>query len=476
MEQTPVDSFPVYTRNCKFPKKEGITMNTNIKTQIPDSALPLRPLNKDFFEKVVNNNKEIEPGDSYLKNINEIDNTSFDIPDNNTEPAEDQNPQFYTPAPRQWTVLTYFNGNCDLEDQMERKLSDLESVGSDDNIAFAAQIARKSRDGEAERVFLKQPGEREIVEELGPTNMAHAQNLKDFISWGMKEYPAENYMVILNGHGLGFTGILPDDVFKDMMELDEMEEALNVAKLETGNEISVLGLDSCLGANAETAYSAKDAAEYMVGSQELSFAANWKYKKMARGMQDKANDTSLTVEDAVRETINAQDNEWRVTSSVIDLKKMPGFAEKLDGFAGALLDTNTSKSVIKDILSGAQHYCTPEIKESGGNSQVDMRPMNQMRDVVSIANRIIRDERVQDSELTKSAGELSSYVKNELIFFESNVHGYGVNDSNGISLYTPTSEADFYSKAYGSLSIAKDTRWDEVIKKYGMDEFMSGIY
>ncbi len=98
-------------------------------------------------------------------------------------------------------------------------------------------------------------------------SMADSETLADFIRWSVANYPAEKYALVLWDHGGGSkTGLFIDELFPgDVMSLQE----LNAALRDGGVVFENILFDACMMANLETAYSVKDYAKWMVGSEEV---------------------------------------------------------------------------------------------------------------------------------------------------------------------------------------------------------------
>jgi hypothetical protein len=381
----------------------------------------------------------------------------------------------FKPQPREWTVLCYFNGNSDLESEMENSLKGLESAGSDEKIAFVAQMARESKGGEAERIFIKKPkwmgfkNDSEITKLPGKTNMADPNTLKDFLSWGMKSYPASHYAVILNGHGYGFAGSLPDSVSNDVLLSTELKSAVDTLTKETGQKIDVMGIDSCLMANAETAHAIKDSVNFLIGSEEVLVSGNWGYEEFAAKMKAEANGDGLSVADVLKAVVNSQNNGSFLTASIIDCRQMPGFSNKLKDFSDKLLNTDTPPKYIKQSFRQAQHYCQPEILNQASNGNVNTKPMDQMRDVVSVAMSIITNDNIGDTGLKQSALDMAKFVKENLVVFEAHRKDMNLSGSAGVSIYAPDSGAEKYGDFYDKkIPLGVETGWGKVIKKFGV--------
>jgi Clostripain family len=181
-----------------------------------------------------------------------------------------------------WTVLIYANGNNDLEPEISKSILDIESIGSGVNANVIAQLARApykliktmrpnttptNIDGdwsgvrrylvkENPNISKKRDFQSIVLDDLGNVNMADPTTLKDFISWGIEEFPSKHIMLILVGHGAGFMGMLPDYTLKcpQIMSISGVNIAVNKASEETGEKIDILLLDSCYMSMIETIY------------------------------------------------------------------------------------------------------------------------------------------------------------------------------------------------------------------------------
>ena len=117
-------------------------------------------------------------------------------------------------------------------------------------------------DGEdqAERTF-------RLMETLPLQSMADSEQLTDFLRWGMREFPAKKYALVLWGHGgSAETGLLVDELYDgDLMYQYELQQALR----DSGIYLEALIADACQLASLETAWSVRDCAHWLVASEEI---------------------------------------------------------------------------------------------------------------------------------------------------------------------------------------------------------------
>lgn len=163
-----------------------------------------------------------------------------------------------------WTVLIYANGNCDMEPEIYRSLLDSEKICSKDEVTVLMQIGRAHRSitkklrpfcylgyeqnlwSGVRRYYVNNPSSI-LLQDLGNINMADPMTLYEFIKWGIKNYKADHYILVLSGHGMSFVGGLTDLTFNLFyhMGIPEMSTVIKMAKTELNCEFEVLILDMC---------------------------------------------------------------------------------------------------------------------------------------------------------------------------------------------------------------------------------------
>lgn len=394
------------------------------------------------------------------------------------------------PAPKaKWTILTYMAGDNDLEEYVTKNLVDMEKIGSSKDVYLVAQLDRgPNASGSngvkdaARYLVLKDNDSKNInspvLKELGPTDMGKPAALKDFLAWGMKNFPAEHYLVIMNDHGGGFTGALQDATNDSFMSVPQMRDALVGAEKETGvsKDRVILGYDACLMGQAEVAYEMKDAAGILLASEEMIGGTGWPYGPIlasgkivnrlqkltataeALGVCPAMSFVGLKPEDVARMIIEecAKAPESTLTMSAIDLSKMDGLAKSFDEMGTALLNIKDSglKEYIREDIEKSQHYTVG----------METSPYSEMRDAYDIALNIKKDKRLQDPKLTAAADALMQSIE-DCIISEEHV-GEGMQNSHGISVYSPTSKGGYDEYDYKSLSFARDTSWDNAMMKF----------
>ena len=202
----------------------------------------------------------------------------------------------HRPAPkRDWTVLYVLNGDNDLREAATLDLVSLDKTRAPESAHVAAQLYRGelkwnmrnlskkvgnlfkptppptvNTDWRGAKVFeVRTQGTTEETTEAscqGSTKPSDPKSLEAFVAWGMKQYPAENYAVVLSGHG-GPDGLLSDSDGKKM-NFGDISQALKTASAVAGEELDVVLFDSCATASDETAKAMNGAAKFLVAQEK----------------------------------------------------------------------------------------------------------------------------------------------------------------------------------------------------------------
>ncbi len=214
------------------------------------------------------------------------------------------------PAPsKDWTLLYVLDGDNDLREAATLDLVELDREGAPENVNVAAQLyrgelrwgwntfARKlsdlgkpqpksavAQDWRGMKVYETRHRDcegsltREVAYspsiESAPNSPA---SLEEFLVWGMTNYPAKHFAVIMAGHGTQ-KGILPDGHGR-MMAMEEAGEAIRRAGERIGQKPDLLVLDACATASEKTAQAFSGVADYLVASPEKIRGGGWSESK-----------------------------------------------------------------------------------------------------------------------------------------------------------------------------------------------------
>lgn len=191
-----------------------------------------------------------------------------------------------------------------------------------------------------------------VKADLGDADMACPKNLSDFIQWGMRNYPAENYWLVISDHGDGWKGANQDDGHHSWMSLPQIQSALYEARQKTGHKLDLLSFDCCHMAATEVADQLKEEARYMLASQEVMGYLGLSYSQLlpqAAGLGPR----ELAQEVVRSSSANPEDIP---TFSALDLEKMPQLTEAVKDLGQAILASPLKGPELREAVSQTQAY------------------------------------------------------------------------------------------------------------------------
>lgn len=374
----------------------------------------------------------------------------------------------------EWTFMVYLDGDNDLEDAGIDDFMEMASVGSDENINIVVQFDRipgyaiSYGDWTNCQRFRITSGMRptvlNAVSDWGDgrggreVNMGDPRTLTDFVTWGMTNYPANHYAVILWNHGDGWRAVtdarLPVKAvcWDDTSGLDEALETKEIkqALMDSGG-VDVIGFDACLMGMAEVAYEMKDVAQIMVGSEETEPGAGWPYHTLLADLEASPTLSPSALGAAIVRRYGESYNPrtW-ATQSAIDLSLMDSLADSIRSLAEAIMGSD--KSDVFRARANSQYY--DEIA---------------FIDLYHFAELLVAES--VDSWIQTAAGSVMAGVEEAVIANDCNISRP---DSHGLSIYFPQRQAAFDQNYNASvIDFPNDTRWDEALEWYYTTQIIS---
>lgn len=399
---------------------------------------------------------------------------------------------------KEWTILSFMAGSNELREYLTGNLKEMESVGSTDKMDIVSYLSRDKRkwnlrnfDVNTSELISSKPAtinnawtgshvyhikkgdpksrdiQSELVQDRGRESVRDPKTLQNFIAWGMKNYPAKHYMVILSSHGGGYKGALMDRDGK-LMSTPQIRQAIEGAEKETGKKVDVLTLEACQMGQMEVAYEMQDATEFMVASPSKMFSNALGYKTILGEidrLQKQGKDISPEQMAGLIVEASEEFYDDAPTLTALDMKDMKAVAGNLGDFTKALQDTKTPKSVIKQII-----FDSPEHDSSVYNKS---KPKHRnFVDIIGFCNRVAASEEIADENLKQTAANLRDSINKATV--DRKVHFGDVNDQ-GLAINLPTKQGLLNSidPDYRELRMSRETHWDEYISDNRKSVFQS---
>lgn len=186
-----------------------------------------------------------------------------------------------------------------------------------------------------------------LTPSLGTRSMSSPELLTDFITWSVKTFPAEKYVLILWDHGFGARGYSHDNVADQILRINALNISLDKAYENTNKKFELIGFDACYMATIEVADKIYDNANYMAASQESEPGSGWDYfaiiKALNKNPEQNGADLGKIIIDSYYDKTKLKDKEEgknfapTSTASVINLKNFDRVVTAKIAFDDSLL-------------------------------------------------------------------------------------------------------------------------------------------
>jgi len=202
-------------------------------------------------------------------------------------------------------------------------------------------------------------------------NTADPLVLSRLIDFAKRAYPAENYALIMWGHGTGWrsginTGthnyplkaVAIDDTHGQYMSLSSFGRAI------AGKGLSLIGFDTCYGAILEVAYQIRGEASLLVGSEGEILSSGWNYTDLFNSFLQNPN---LSINDLGNSIQRQYSQRYgglsSATISQVQLSQIDNLFTKFNDFSGAVAGSITTaesrNAVLDQVLHNVEsHYST----------------------------------------------------------------------------------------------------------------------
>lgn len=332
-----------------------------------------------------------------------------------------------------WTIFVYMSGS-DLESfrgHGSQDIGEMVAASTGENVRFIVQTGGSSdwqndyANTETLGRFMISNGKLTNLAYYALDSMANGSTLRNFLKWGIENYPAENMGLIFWGHGKGtIGGVCKDDLFDGKyLSLESINSALSETAALMTDKFEFLGFDNCYMATAEVADIAATYANYMIASEELEPADGWDYTVLGDllGSDPHAdrNTIAKTLCDGFISGNTDSKESSRITLSVIDLSKLDDFLVKFDAYAGDLcgaLNDTASLTEFETYLDGSEHF-------GNNNGFAGYSNSADIKDIIKAG-----------SKFSSKTDELLSCI-DDLVIYQRN--GEDHKNAGGLTVYYP---------------------------------------
>lgn len=395
-----------------------------------------------------------------------------------------------------WTFMVYMAGDNNLDHNGVKDLAEMKAVGSTAEVNIIAQFDRAGKKGQTKRYYLRKGGtlSADALMQLGETNTGDPQALLDFIGWGIKNYPAERYALVLWNHGQGWDdtdvyaderarsvhrlahgrirhafffsnvrtalstaakgatarAILLDDNAKDFLDNLEMKKVLDSVKKTLKRKLDLIGMDACLMSMAEVAYQMRSSVAYSVGSEQTEPLEGWPYNTILEALAKKpamsARDLSGLIVDKYLASYKSDEG---VTQSACDLAHSNALAAAITALAEVLTNKLGQATLRQAIMQARLQVQTYEVPDN-----IDLVDFCQL----------LKKSRGLGADITTACQKVIDACQGGIgMVMKTGCKGTAVKNSHGLAIYFPEKTI---SPLYAKLDFVKNTGWGTFLGQY----------
>mgnify|MGYP003951981379 CR=1 FL=1 len=233
---------------------------------------------------------------------------------------------------KEWSVFIFMAGDNDLSSYAVKDMMELErfipgekNLGSSTKKVNIVVEMKNSFSAESKRFLVKQQRELKFLNipaaDIKDDSFIHSpvissgtgdnqeERFKNFLSWGIQNYPAKKYAIIIWGHGEGyigktedhsqktFGGVAFDNSSNTFIDIPTLKEILKETQTNLLNNkaIDLLIFDACLMQSIEVALELSDVASFLIGSVQIQDYLGLPYRKLADFLNQTPSPSAHTV-------------------------------------------------------------------------------------------------------------------------------------------------------------------------------------
>ena len=262
-----------------------------------------------------------------------------------------------------WSVFVYLCGS-NLETQAgyaTNNIIELQEAATAPNVNFVLETGGANEwwnevvDANHLERYTVSDGKLFQKDQLPRTSMGDSDTLAEFLTWGVKNYPADHYMLVFWDHGGGsLSGVCQDELDSDTLTLPEIRDGIAAA----GVTFDVVGFDTCLMATLETAQLLAPYANFMVASEEVEPACGWAWADWPAWFEEPTGGVAglgQTICDSYLAKCESYKVASTATLSVIDLSRIGEVASAFEAAARDMASATEKPSPMQRLEQQARN-------------------------------------------------------------------------------------------------------------------------
>jgi len=313
---------------------------------------------------------------------------------------------------------------------------------------------------------------------LKEQNMGDPDTLKDFITWATSNYPAENYILTIFGHGEGWIQICQDysSGFFPPLNYFNPDTSISISKdlenaLSSCPYLDILFLYGCHMGQIEVFYEFREYADIILATENFGAESPVMFKNPVENLTSNPKLTSVELAQMIVDNYNPElyytYDLWSPLFG-IQTKDLGNIVKAVNN----LTETITDQIHINRIKT--RQMIAQAFTQSIMRTPIDDFHNAHAHDLYLFAKEMCNLTKDSNLNIYNTAVELLSVIDNSSIIRHSKKTR---DDYHGLAVFSPPRakpNLKYYYKmniwleiiprnSYKSLDFAKDTQWDEIL-------------
>lgn len=292
------------------------------------------------------------------------------------------------------------------------------------------------------------------------TKMGDPSTLKDFVTWGMKNYPAKHYVLVVTGHGGAWIGAL--EMSPSAMS-NAIKDGVQQAAKDTSKDkkLDTFLFNSCYMGNMEAAYEMKGTADINLSSENYSrgnMLMDWTdhIDRIEKNIKEKGEfDPKAFAKDFV-EYYRAEGKEirenypeftrWKesyLTLTAIDTKNLDKLVAEWKNFVTSCMANNVPENILFKDFNASQGFNSSAFNPA----QTIFAFYDMIKDIGDIMKHVKENPSIPEP-VKAQAEKVEEAIKNSVLAEQH--EGKDMDNATGLTVWAPTNAVDiaFMSKRY----------------------------
>ena len=404
-------------------------------------------------------------------------------------------------ALKEWTVMVYMNGKSNIEPFALGDLNRFETVGSGEKINIVVEIGRSkgldndtTADGDwdgVRRYFVTKDTDMEhigssLLQDLGARDMGDWREAAEFLKWARAAYPAKKYLFILWDHGWGWIdpikpGARPahgdKSISHDFVTGNYISTTEMPLIFRTAGKVDMYVSMACFMQMAEVAYEIKDAADIIVGSEEVIQLPSLNFEDFLTFLNNKpgadAPAAGIAMVDTFREMYSRPEYQemlektrYGVQLSAVRAAKLPELAAKVKTWHNLALKAGDRTALARAKAEVLRFEVGDEVTDPDKSISF----YGDLYNFVELAGRYASPGLPPAGPLQAAGTDLINFIAQELtvknVWLGKDRTGKQYSNAHGIAIHIPGKPGNLieYYPSYSKLAFEKATGWNSFVQ------------